>query len=77
MECPSVGDLFTQWKAGRVRMLTIMDKERSKFYSDLPTTAEVGMPVLCAATRGIAAPKERSPSDHEEAPGDLQEGHGD
>lgn len=54
----TVGDLFTQWKAGRVRLLTIMDKERSKFYPDLPTTAEVGMPgVICAATRGIAAPK--------------------
>ena len=54
----TVGDLFTQWKAGRIRMLTIMDKERSKFYPDLPTTAELGFPgVLCAATRGIAAPK--------------------
>ena len=54
----TVGDNFTQWKAGRIRMLTIMDKERSKFYPDLPTTAEVGFPsVICAATRGIAAPK--------------------
>jgi tripartite-type tricarboxylate transporter receptor subunit TctC len=54
----TVGDLFTQWKSGRIRMLTIMDKERSKFYPDLPTTAEVGMPgVICAATRGIAAPR--------------------
>ena len=54
----TVGDLFTQWKAGRIRLLTIMDKERSKFYPDLPTTAEVGLPgVICAATRGIAGPK--------------------
>ncbi len=54
----TVGDNFTQWKAGRIRMLTIMDKERSKFYPDLPTTAELGFPtILCAATRGIAAPK--------------------
>jgi tripartite-type tricarboxylate transporter receptor subunit TctC len=54
----TVGDLFTQWKAGRIRLLTIMDKERTKFYPDLPTTAELGFPaVLCAATRGIAAPK--------------------
>jgi len=53
-----VGDNFTQWKAGRIRMLTIMDKERSKFYPDLPTTAELGFPsVISAATRGIAAPK--------------------
>jgi tripartite-type tricarboxylate transporter receptor subunit TctC len=54
----TVGDNFTQWKAGRIRMLTIMDKERTKFYPDLPTTAELGFPtVLSAATRGIAAPK--------------------
>ena len=54
----TVGDNFTQWKAGRIRMLTIMDKERSKFYPDLPTTAELGFPsVISAATRGIAAPK--------------------
>jgi tripartite-type tricarboxylate transporter receptor subunit TctC len=54
----TVGDNFTQWKAGRIRMLTIMDKERSKFYPDLPATAELGFPtVLSASTRGIAAPK--------------------
>jgi tripartite-type tricarboxylate transporter receptor subunit TctC len=54
----TVGDNYTQWKAGRIRMLTIMDKERAKFYPDLPTTAEVGYPgVLSASTRGIAAPK--------------------
>jgi len=54
----TVGDNYTHWKAGRIRMLTIMDKERSKFYPDLPTTAELGYPgVLSASTRGIAAPK--------------------
>jgi tripartite-type tricarboxylate transporter receptor subunit TctC len=54
----TVADNYTQWKAGRVRMLTIMDKERTKFYPDLPTTAEVGYPtVISASTRGIAGPK--------------------
>jgi tripartite-type tricarboxylate transporter receptor subunit TctC len=54
----TVGDNFTQWKAGRIRMLTIMDKERSKFYPDLPTSAEVGFPtVISASTRGLAGPK--------------------
>jgi tripartite-type tricarboxylate transporter receptor subunit TctC len=54
----TVADDYTQWKAGRMRMLTIMDKERTKFYPDLPTTAELGYPgVLSASTRGIAAPK--------------------
>jgi len=54
----TVADNYTQWKAGRIRMLTIMDKERTKFYPDLPTTAELGFPtVLSASTRGIAGPK--------------------
>ncbi len=54
----TVGDNFTQWKSGRIRMLTIMDTERSKFYPDLPTTAEGGFPtILSASTRGVAAPK--------------------
>ena len=54
----TVADNYTQWKAGRIRMLTIMDKERTKFYPDLPTTAELGFPsIISASTRGIAAPK--------------------
>lgn len=54
----TVADNYTQWKAGRIRMLTIMDKERTKFYPDLPTTAELGYPtVISASTRGIAGPK--------------------
>jgi tripartite-type tricarboxylate transporter receptor subunit TctC len=54
----TVADNYNQYKAGKIRMLTIMDKERSKFYPELPTTAELGLPtVLSAATRGIGAPK--------------------
>lgn len=54
----TVADNYAQWKAGRVRMLTVMDKERTKFYPDLPTTAELGYPtVISASTRGIAAPR--------------------
>ncbi len=54
----TVGDNFTHWKSGRIRMLVIMDKERSKFYPDLPTSAEVGYPtVISASTRGLAGPK--------------------
>lgn len=54
----TVADNYTQWKAGRIRMLTIMDKERTKFYPDLPTTAELGFPaIISASTRGIAGPK--------------------
>ena len=54
----TVGDNFSQWKAGRIRMLVIMDKDRSKFYPDLPTSAELGYPtVISASTRGLAGPK--------------------
>ena len=54
----TVGDNFNQWKAGRIRMLVIMDKDRSKFYPDLPTSAELGFPtVISASTRGVAGPK--------------------
>ena len=54
----TVADNYNQYKAGKIRMLTIMDKERTKFYPDLQTTAELGFPtVLSAATRGIGAPK--------------------
>jgi len=54
----TVADNYSQWKSGRIRMLVIMDKERTKFYPDLPTTAELGFPtVLSASTRGIAGPK--------------------
>jgi tripartite-type tricarboxylate transporter receptor subunit TctC len=54
----TVADNYNQYKAGKIRMLTIMDKERTKFYPELPTTAELGFPtVLSAATRGIGAPK--------------------
>ncbi|MDI6754116.1 MAG: tripartite tricarboxylate transporter substrate binding protein [Thermodesulfobacteriota bacterium] len=54
----TVADNYSQWKSGRIRMLTIMDKERTKFYPDLATTAELGFPmVISASTRGIAGPK--------------------
>jgi tripartite-type tricarboxylate transporter receptor subunit TctC len=54
----TVGDNFSQWKSGRIRMLVIMDEKRSNFYPDLPTSAEVGYPtVISASTRGLAGPK--------------------
>jgi tripartite-type tricarboxylate transporter receptor subunit TctC len=39
-------------------MLTIMDKQRTKFCPDLPITAELGFPtVLSASARCLAGPK--------------------
>ena len=45
-------------KGGQVRPLIVMDKERSKFYPNVPTTVEQGLPtVIMSSSRGIAGPK--------------------
>ncbi|RJQ48955.1 MAG: tripartite tricarboxylate transporter substrate binding protein [Desulfobacteraceae bacterium] len=53
----NVGSVFTKVKAGQVRGLAVMDKERSKFLPDVPTTVELGFPkVISSSTRGIMGP---------------------
>jgi tripartite-type tricarboxylate transporter receptor subunit TctC len=54
-----VGGAWTsRVKAGQCRPLVVMDKERSKFYPNIPTTVEQGFPtVLMSSSRGIAGPK--------------------
>jgi tripartite-type tricarboxylate transporter receptor subunit TctC len=45
-------------KGGQVRPLIVMDKERSKFRPDVPTTVEQGYPnVIMSSSRGIVGPK--------------------
>ncbi|MDI6754114.1 MAG: tripartite tricarboxylate transporter substrate binding protein [Thermodesulfobacteriota bacterium] len=45
-------------KAGQVRPLLVMDRERTKFYPNVPTTIEQGYPtVLMSSSRGIVGPK--------------------
>jgi len=52
------GTIYSFWSMGKIRMLTIMDKERSKFYPEVPTTVEFNFPtVISARSRGIVAPK--------------------
>ncbi len=55
----TVGDNFVQTKAGKIRPLAVMDKERTKkFFPDVPTMKELGYPeILSSSTRGFAAPK--------------------
>ena len=54
----NVGGLTARVKAGQLRVLAVMDKERSKFYPDVPTSVEQGYPaVISSSTRGIVGPK--------------------
>jgi tripartite-type tricarboxylate transporter receptor subunit TctC len=52
------GPWTTRVKAGQVRPLIVMDKERSKFYPQVPTTVEQGYPnAIMSSSRGIVGPK--------------------
>ena len=54
----NVGGLTPRVKAGQLRVLAVLDKERSKFYPDVPISAEQGYPtVISSSTRGIVGPK--------------------
>lgn len=55
----NVGGAWTsRVKAGQVKPLIVMDRERSKFYPDVPTSIEEGYPtVLMSSSRGIVGPK--------------------
>jgi tripartite-type tricarboxylate transporter receptor subunit TctC len=55
----NVGGAWTsRVKAGQVRPLLVMDRERTKFYPNVPTTIEQGYPaVLMSSSRGIVGPK--------------------
>ena len=55
----NISGLVPRVKAGQLRALMVMDKERSaKFYPDLPTSLDLGYPsVISASARGIVGPK--------------------
>jgi len=54
----NIGGLHPRVKAGQMKPLLVMDKEKSKFYPDVPTSAESGYPQLIfSSTRGIVGPK--------------------
>ena len=54
----NVGSIAPRARAGEVRVLAVLDNERSKFLPDVPTTRELGYPtVVSSSTRGIAGPK--------------------
>ena len=54
----NVGGITPRVKAGQVKPLVVLDRERSRFYPDVPTTVEAGYPsVVSSSTRGIVGPK--------------------
>lgn len=54
--CGNVGDLMGPVKSGEVRILGIMDDERSPFYPGVKTFEEQGYKVYNSSSRGYAAP---------------------
>jgi len=54
----NVGGITPRVKSGQIKPLLVMDKERSRFYPEVPTSVEAGYPtVISSSTRGIAGPK--------------------
>lgn len=55
----TVGDNYVQSKGGKIKVLAVLDKERTtKFFPDVPTAKELGYgELLSASTRGFAVPR--------------------
>jgi tripartite-type tricarboxylate transporter receptor subunit TctC len=54
----NTGGLNPRVKAGQIKPILVLDRERSKFYPDVPTSVEAGYPSLVSSsTRGIVGPK--------------------
>jgi tripartite-type tricarboxylate transporter receptor subunit TctC len=54
----NVGGVPPKIKAGLVRPLALLDRERTRFIPDAPTTVELGYPgVINASARGVMGPK--------------------
>ena len=53
----NVGDIATKIKGTPLRVLMIMDPQRSKFMPDVPTGAELGFPkIISSSSRGMFGP---------------------
>ncbi len=51
------GEVITHVQAGRVRVLSVFDPQRSRLFPDAPTAAEDGYPFGAAAWSGFYAPQ--------------------
>ena len=54
--CGNVGDLMGPFKSGAIRILGIMDDERSPFYPGVKTFEEQGYKIYNSSSRGFSAP---------------------
>jgi tripartite-type tricarboxylate transporter receptor subunit TctC len=53
----NVGDIAAKIKGTPLRVLMVMDPQRSKFVPDVPTTAELGFPnIISSSSRGMFGP---------------------
>jgi tripartite-type tricarboxylate transporter receptor subunit TctC len=53
----NIGDIGTKLKGTPLRILMVMDPQRSKFVPDVPTTAELGFPgIISSSSRGMFGP---------------------
>jgi len=54
----NVGNVAPRVKGGQLRALAVMDKERSKYVPDVPTTVELGYAtVISSSSRGVLGPQ--------------------
>lgn len=51
-----VGDFVSQVKSGNVRVLSVLDTEKSKFFPDVPTMKEAGYDAINSSSRTVVAP---------------------
>lgn len=61
----SVAEVKSQVDAGTIKLLGVMDKERSKAYPEVETFAEQGYEITYYTWRGLAAPKGLDPETKE------------
>ena len=53
----NIGDIAAKIKGTPLRILMVMDPQRSKFVPDVPTTAELGFPkIVSSSSRGMFGP---------------------
>jgi tripartite-type tricarboxylate transporter receptor subunit TctC len=52
----NASEILSQVKGGEMRVISVFDKQRSKFYPDAKTAEEEGLPIFSGVHRGIGMP---------------------